>query len=56
MEKVKIGEKNYFITYSMYTKFYTCPKCGNDYIMKRFFYCPNCGVELIWEDKIEGVK
>jgi len=35
----------------IYTEWYRCPKCGNNYILDCFHYCPNCGIKLRFDEE-----
>ena len=30
----------------IWTRFYLCPKCGEDNIIRGYKFCPDCGINL----------
>ena len=32
---------------AVYTMWYACPDCGNEYTARFFVFCPDCGIKLL---------
>lgn len=36
----------------VYTEWFYCPYCNDDYIREKSNYCPNCGKKLHWNRRV----
>lgn len=47
MKTVRITERQFRGTDSLYCLFFECPACEHNYVTRFFNFCPHCGARLI---------